>query len=63
MAKKKTEKPASKGEFSVDGEDFKFITGKFKLDGRVVTKEEALANESILRRLVEMKSGLIRQVF
>lgn len=64
MAKKKPEKPAIPiGDFTVGGEDYKFVIGRFKIDGKMMTKEEALLNEDILLKLVQMRSGVIRQVF
>lgn len=45
------------------GEDYKFVIGRFKIDGKMMTKEEALLNEDILLKLVQMRSGVIRQVF
>lgn len=48
--------------FQADGKEYKFIAGRFILDGKEITAEEALQDEQILATLVDMKAGVIAEV-
>jgi hypothetical protein len=56
--------PSTTFEAEVDGETqtFKFSAYSFQLDGKVITAEEALNDEKVLAKLVELKAGVIAPV-
>ena len=48
--------------FMIDGKQYCFIVPAFVLDKRRLTPELALEDLKVLRKLVEMRSGVIKQI-
>lgn len=64
MSKKKKSEGVAKGEypqFEADGDVYDIVIGKFSLDGRVMTAEEAAEDQAVCAKLVTLKSGVIRK--
>jgi hypothetical protein len=60
----KKEIPSATFEADTDGEicTYKFTAYSFMLDGKVITAAEALNDETVLAKLVELKAGVIAPV-
>lgn len=48
--------------FEIAKKPYRFTKAQFKLDGKVVTAQEAEKNPELLKRLVDMKAGCIQEI-
>jgi phage I-like protein len=48
--------------FTHGNKQYRFTKAQFKLDGKIVTAADAVNNEALIKRLIDMRAGFIQEI-